>query len=178
MTFSPSTRTLSGTPPRGISSFSIRIKARDSKYNLVYDDFVIKINNKPNLNTKLIDQKWNEAKASSYVFSSTAFGDIDKDTLTYTALQSSGSALPAWIKFNPTTLTFSGTPLRGVASYTIRVTAKDPKGLSVYDVIHIQPFRSCRQNYLILPIKALLLMSYLISSFLLLFIFIHYRNGN
>ncbi|NTV75870.1 MAG: hypothetical protein HGA66_16905, partial [Holophaga sp.] len=35
------------------------------------------------------------------------------DTLTYTATQADGSALPTWLTFTAATRTFSGTPLNG-----------------------------------------------------------------
>jgi len=128
MTFTPSSRKLSGTPPRGIKTFTIRITAKDPKGATIYDDFNIKINNKPHVISALPDQKWNEAKPSSYIIPSNAFGDIDGDTLTLSV-----AGLPSWMNYTSSTRTLSGTPPRGIASHTIRVTAKDPQGLTVYD---------------------------------------------
>ncbi|KHN49493.1 putative Ig domain-containing protein, partial [Pectobacterium fontis] len=48
------------------------------------------------------------------------------DTLTLSATQADGTALPAWLTFNPATGTFSGTPGSGdVGNLSIRVTASD-----------------------------------------------------
>ena len=44
--------------------------------------------------------------------------------LTYAALSSDGSALPAWLAFNPTTRTFSGTP-SSTGTVGVRVSATD-----------------------------------------------------
>ncbi|MBN8451452.1 MAG: putative Ig domain-containing protein, partial [Candidatus Accumulibacter sp.] len=53
---------------------------------------------------------------------------------TYTATKSDGTSLPSWLSFNPSTRTFSGTtPDIELTSWTIRVTATDPSGASVYD---------------------------------------------
>ncbi|MGE5641339.1 MAG: putative Ig domain-containing protein, partial [Clostridia bacterium] len=54
-----------------------------------------------------------------------AFSDPDSPLLTLSATQSDGSALPAWLSFDPATRTFSGTPPAGFASLGIRLTASD-----------------------------------------------------
>ncbi|WP_051933539.1 Ig-like domain-containing protein [Massilia sp. BSC265] len=55
-----------------------------------------------------------------------AFTDIDSPVLTYTATLADGSPLPAWLVFDPATLSFSGTPAAGsVGSYTVTVVASD-----------------------------------------------------
>ena len=56
-----------------------------------------------------------------------AFTDPEGDTLTYAATLDDNSAFPAWLTFNSTTRTFSGTPLEPdtPATLTIRVTATD-----------------------------------------------------
>lgn len=66
----------------------------------------------------------------SYVLPTSQFTDADGDTLTYAATLASGAALPAWLSFNPTTRTFSGTPPNGSAStLDLKVTASD--GLAI-----------------------------------------------
>lgn len=133
LTFTPSTRTLSGKPPRGVASFNIRVTAKDPYGLSIYDDMIIKINNKPHIGAYVSDQRWNENTLTNYTISVGFFQDIDGDTLTYSATLADGSPLPTWMTFTPSTRTFSGTASRGVASYTIRIKAADPKGLSVTD---------------------------------------------
>ena len=54
--------------------------------------------------------------------------------LTYSAVLADGSPLPAWLSFNPTTRTLSGTPGPGDArSLQIAVTAVDTQVVSVTD---------------------------------------------
>ncbi|MGI6856336.1 DUF4082 domain-containing protein [Mesorhizobium sp. 1B3] len=67
------------------------------------------------------------------------FTDVDTgDTLTYTAAQSNGSALPAWLTFNGTTRTFSGTPAAGnVGTVAVRVTATDLGSLAASEAFNI-----------------------------------------
>jgi Ca2+-binding RTX toxin-like protein len=55
----------------------------------------------------------------------------------YSAIQSSGAALPSWLSFNASTRSFAGTPPTGAqGNYDIRVTASDGS-LSVSDVFRL-----------------------------------------
>ncbi|OYO30848.1 Ig-like domain-containing protein, partial [Janthinobacterium sp. PC23-8] len=55
-----------------------------------------------------------------------AFTDIDNASLNYTATLANGSALPAWLVFDPATRTFSGTPASDAAgTYSVLVRASD-----------------------------------------------------
>ncbi len=55
-----------------------------------------------------------------------AFADVDSATLTYTATLADGSALPAWLSFDPASRTFSGTPPIGSeATLPVRVSGSD-----------------------------------------------------
>ena len=63
-----------------------------------------------------------------------SFTDANQDVLTYTATLADGSALPAWLSFNATSLTFTGTPISTASgNYTVLVKASDPSGASVSD---------------------------------------------
>jgi len=102
------------------------------------DIAVYKIDQSPNLAPVVANAIPNQAAtediAYAFQFSSTAFSDPDADILTYSAVLSDGSALPDWLTFAPATRTFSGTPLnQDVGSITVRVTADDGNGASVFD---------------------------------------------
>ena len=76
-----------------------------------------------------------------YAIQSSAFTDPDGDTLTYSLSRTDG-ALPAWLKFNATLGTFSGTPTGAdIGSYSLRLTATDPGGLSTFEtfVLNVAP---------------------------------------
>lgn len=61
----------------------------------------------------------------NYTFPDTTFIDDDgNNTLTYTATLSDGNPLPAWLNFDSTTRTFSGTP-QSIETIIIKVIAKD-----------------------------------------------------
>ena len=79
-------------------------------------------------------QEQTVAKGSLLDFSvpSTLFSDSDSgDSLTFSALQANGSALPSWLAFDPATLTFNGSPTNADAgTYALKVVATDQGGLS------------------------------------------------
>ena len=61
---------------------------------------------------------------------STFIDDDGNNTLTYSAALSNGSALPAWLSFNPASRTFSGTP-NSAGAINAAVTATDTAGARV-----------------------------------------------
>ena len=87
-------------------------------------------NDGPTVAAALADQTATEDAAFSYQIPAGSFDDLDaSDTLAYTAALADGSALPAWLSFDPATRTFSGTPENGdVGALDVRVTATDPHG--------------------------------------------------
>ena len=56
--------------------------------------------------------------------------------MTYAATAIDGSALPAWLTFNPTTRTFSGTPT-STGTVGVRVSATDVGGLTASETFNI-----------------------------------------
>ncbi|MGL4637889.1 MAG: Ig-like domain-containing protein [Beijerinckiaceae bacterium] len=86
---------------------------------------VTAVNDAPTLLATIPDQTVLEDQAVNYVVPVGTFGDIDS-SLTWSATLADGSALPAWLTFNTTTRTFTGTPpanFNGVLD--IRVIAGD-----------------------------------------------------
>ncbi|WP_169336219.1 Ig-like domain-containing protein [Pontibacter roseus] len=76
--------------------------------------------------------------AFSFTFAANTFSDPDSDPLTYTASLAGGGQLPAWLSFNGTTRTFSGTPPTGSpASLSIALAANDGKGGNATDNFNI-----------------------------------------
>jgi hypothetical protein len=59
------------------------------------------------------------------------FSDPQGQTLTYTATQANGQALPGWLSFNAATDSFSGTAPITAQTLGLKVTATDSSGLSV-----------------------------------------------
>ena len=135
LTFTPATRTFSGTPGAGdFADLSIRVTATDPGGLSAHDDFLLAVNGKPVTTNAISNQNATASLAYSFQFASNTFSDPDGDSLTYSAALSSGSSLPTWLTFTPATRTFSGTPAHSDGgTITVRVTATDPGGLSVHD---------------------------------------------
>ncbi|CAN7492838.1 M10 family metallopeptidase C-terminal domain-containing protein [Pseudomonas sp. GL-B-26] len=92
------------------------------------------VNHAPVVATALLDQNATENTPFSYTVPATSFTDPDNDSLSYTATLADGSALPAWLSFNATSLTFTGTPTSTASgNYNVLVKATDPSGASVSD---------------------------------------------
>ncbi|WLG42270.1 glycosyl hydrolase family 28-related protein [Pseudomonas sp. FP1740] len=91
-------------------------------------------NHAPVLAAPLLDQNATENAPFTYVVPATSFTDADNDSLSYTATLADGSALPAWLSFNATNLTFTGTPTSTASgNYDVLVKATDPAGASASD---------------------------------------------
>ena len=94
-------------------------------------------NDAPTVQVALTSQSAREKQAFSYTVPLATFSDVDNaDVLSYSALAlaSGGTtqALPAWLSFNASTRTFSGTPgSSDGGSFEFVVTATDKAGASV-----------------------------------------------
>ncbi|WP_040261690.1 putative Ig domain-containing protein [Pseudomonas massiliensis] len=103
--------------------------------NFVFASETPPVNHAPVVTDPLLDSTATENTPYSYTLSRSAFTDADNEALTYTATLQDGSPLPAWLTFDPSTLTFSGVPDDLAAgTYNFLVTATDPRGASASDV--------------------------------------------
>ncbi len=129
LSFDASTRTFSGTPgDLDAGTLSVKVTASDG-INSVSDtfDIVVSTDRSPPTVANMIPDRTAEARtAFSFQFAANTFSDADGDTLTYTATQDDGSALPSWLSFTAATRTFAGTPARSdVGTLSVKVTAGD-----------------------------------------------------
>ncbi|NEH77018.1 DUF4082 domain-containing protein [Rhizobium ruizarguesonis] len=94
-------------------------------------------NDAPVLAVQTATQNAAVGSAFSYVLPTTTFTDVDSgETLAYAATAADGTALPAWLSFNASTRTFSGTPTAG-GTYGVKVTATDLGGLAANESFNI-----------------------------------------
>ena len=138
LNYDSATRTFSGNTPTstGADTITIQYTATDSAGLSVTDTFVITLvaagsNVAPTVANPIADQTAVRQEAFSFTFAANTFADANGDALTYTHAKVVGTA--AWLSFNATTRTFSGTPGSFAGNVTIRVTATDPAGLSVFE---------------------------------------------
>ncbi|ANL88510.1 DUF4082 domain-containing protein [Rhizobium phaseoli] len=94
-------------------------------------------NDAPVLAVQTATQNATLGSAFSFTVPTTTFSDVDSgETLTYAATAADGTALPAWLSFNASTRTFSGTPT-AAGNYGVKVTATDLGGLSANETFNI-----------------------------------------
>ncbi|MBT9514368.1 MAG: putative Ig domain-containing protein [Acidovorax sp.] len=143
LSFDSVTRSFSGTPLNAhVGAVSIDVIASDGNGGSVTDTFTITvgdINDNPTVANSIPNQNASEDTALNFAFAANTFADMDVgDTLTYSAQLAGGGSLPAWLSFDSTTRTFSGTPLNAhVGTQSIQVTANDGHGGTVTDTFDI-----------------------------------------
>ncbi len=130
LAFDAATRSFSGTPDAGdVGGFQFLLWGTDD-YGLGTGEYVsLEVggpNRAPVLLTPLPDRTVTHGGAFSFTLPADAFGDPDAgDALSFGATLADGSALPAWLAFDPATLGFSGTA-GDPGTVHVRVTASDP----------------------------------------------------
>jgi Ca2+-binding RTX toxin-like protein len=139
LTFDAAARTFGGTPLNSdVGTLALSVTATDQNSLSALTGFTLAIqnvNDAPTVANPIIDQSTQPGAAFAFTVPTTTFADIDPaDQLTYSATLANGSALPAWLSFDSTTLAFSGTPGAGDGGVvTIKVTAIDTESLSASD---------------------------------------------
>jgi putative Ig domain-containing protein/calpain family cysteine protease len=132
LSFNATTGTFAGTVPNTAAGLSIKVTATDLGGASSSETFsVVTPAAAPVLSAQTANQTWKTGQAVSFSLAASTFTDPQKEALTYTASQANGTALPAWLKFNGTTDTFSGTAPATPTSLGLKVTATDTSGLSV-----------------------------------------------
>ena len=129
----------SGTPDNDdVGRLTIRVSARDGAGETAVDEFVIdvtNVNDAPVLAAPLSDTEAAEDASFVYRIPAATFADVDADdAVRYVAALDQGGALPAWLAFDESTGTFSGTPGNDdVGSLAVRVMAIDASGATAED---------------------------------------------
>ena len=137
LSFNATTHTLSGTPANGdVGALNLKVTATDAGGLSASQTFglsIANVNDAPVVADSIGNQNAMQGQTFNLVLPASLFSDPDGDNLTFTVLQTNGSALPAWLSFNAVTRTLSGTPAAGdVGILGLKVVATDPGGLSVY----------------------------------------------
>jgi hypothetical protein len=132
LSFNVSTRTFTGTPTYNDGGkYFIVVKAVDDDLKYAIEEFELTVlgNNPPSVAHEIGDKIAKVGKAFNLTFAANTFTDADNHAMTYTANGNEGKPLPAWLSFNASTRTFSGTPaLADVKMDTVFVTANDGFG--------------------------------------------------
>ena len=129
--FDAETGIFSGMPTfTDLGLLSIHVTATDKHGASILAPFDIRVqdpNVSPKMDHPIIDQVILEDVPFSFQFASNTFSDANLgDTLTFTATQVDGSALPTWLSFDTAIHTFLGTPLNDdVGVVSVKVIASD-----------------------------------------------------
>jgi hypothetical protein len=132
LSFNATTGTFTGTVPNTATGLSIKLTATDLGGASSSETFsVLTPASAPTVTAATAAQSWTTGQAVNFALASNTFSDPQHETLTYSATQANGAALPTWLRFNGTTDTFSGTAPAAATSLSLKVTATDSSGLSV-----------------------------------------------
>jgi Ca2+-binding RTX toxin-like protein len=140
--FDPATGTFTGTPGNAdVGTLALTVTATDTGNLAASTGFALLVqntNDAPTVAAPLADLTASEDAPFTFTVPSNTFTDEDQvhgDVLTYSATLADGSPLPAWLRFNPSSRTLSGTPGAGDAGILqIAVTATDTEVLSATDM--------------------------------------------
>ncbi len=102
------------------------------------------LNHAPTVANVIIDTTIPANDLFNFAVPTNTFIDPDVgDKLTYKATLDNGNPLPAWLKFDSTTQTFSGTPtISDVGKTSVKVTTSDLQNLSTSDIFDINVVKS------------------------------------
>jgi VCBS repeat-containing protein len=137
--FYAASRTFAGTPgDEAVGTVELLVTATDPAGQAASATFslsVANVNDAPRISAPIADQVARAGAGFNLTIPGDAFTDPDPaDVLSFSASRDDGSALPAWLAFDPATRTFAGTPASADAgSIEIAVTATDLVGESASD---------------------------------------------
>ncbi len=143
--FDAGTRRFTGTPgPGDVASLQVKIVASDGleEASDIFDITVSLGNQAPTLTNPIVDRLASvNGTLLSFTLPANTFTDVDgAATLTWSATLDGGGALPAWLKFDAITHSFTGTQPTGPEAgmtYNVKVTVSDGS-FSVSDIFDLR----------------------------------------
>jgi hypothetical protein len=139
LSFNASTETFTGTVPVGTAGLSIKVSATDTYGLSTSETFAVATPapSAPVVTAQTAAQTWTVGQTVNFAVAANTFADPQGEPLTYSASQSNGTALPAWLKFNATTDTFTGTAPTAATSLTLEVTATNAGSVSTSEAFGV-----------------------------------------
>jgi hypothetical protein len=137
LSFNAATETFSGTAPVNAAPLAITVTATDSAGLSASESFTLGLATAPILVSQTANQSETAGKSFAFSLAASSFSDPNGASLSYTATQSDGSALPSWLKFNAVSHSFSGTAPSAASSVAVTVTATDSLGLSAAETFSV-----------------------------------------
>ena len=136
--FGTGTGTFTSTGSGVVGAVDVKITATDSTGELSTDVFTL-VATDPSLTVTSPNVNHTVGVHTPFVLDvSNTFTDTTPDAITLSATQVNGTALPAWLKFNPTTGLFTGTPLDAdIAAFDVKVTGTTPDQAAEIDIFSL-----------------------------------------
>jgi hypothetical protein len=91
----------------------------------------------PTVTAQTPNQTWTQGEAVDLTLAANTFTDPQQEALIYSGTLASGAALPAWLHFNASTESFTGSVPSGASGLDIEVTATDTSGLSASETFAV-----------------------------------------
>ena len=145
--FDAATGSFSGTPANGdVGALSVQVTATDmagAAASTMLNIGVANVNDAPVATVAGMSASATQDSAFTFAMPANVFSDVDSGdvlTLSASALDVNGNpvALPAWLKFDAATGSFSGTPANGdVGALSVQVTATDMAGATAFTMLNI-----------------------------------------
>ena len=137
--FNASTGTFTGTVPKTAAGLSIKVTATDAGGASTSEKFSVltPAPGAPQVTDPTPAQTWTRGQTVDFTLASDTFTDPQGEKLTYSAKLANGSTLPAWLHFNASTETFTGTVPNTAAGLSIKVTATDAGGASTSETFSV-----------------------------------------
>jgi hypothetical protein len=132
LAFNAATGTFTGAVPLNAAGMTIKVIATDTYGLSASETFAVTtpVASAPTVSAQTASQSWKTGQAVNLALASNTFTDPQGETLIYTATQANGAALPAWLKFNGATDTFTGTAPSAATTLSLKVTATNSGGVS------------------------------------------------
>ncbi len=142
LSYDPTTRTMSGTPPAGSSTVAVNVMISDGSGGFASDSFNLSIgsvgqNLPPTIQSEVFNQTVSIGQLFSYTIPANAYFDPEGQPLTLSLV-----GQPAWLSFDPATRTMSGTPPVGFTQAALSIAVSDGVNPPVLDGLIIT-----RQGY-------------------------------
>jgi len=132
--FSADSFSFSGTAPVTAQTLSLLVTATDTSGLSTSETITATIaGSAPGLENAIANQSWRENSAVDFVLPSRVFADPQGETMSFAATTSTGAALPSWLHFSASTMSFTGTAPATAENLLIKLTAKDASGYSTSD---------------------------------------------
>ena len=145
LTFNPATETFTGTAPGSPQTLGIKVTATDTSGLSASESFSATVQSigpvtRPGIavTDPTSSQTWTDGQSVDFVLPGDTFTDALGLKMSFAAYELSGPNVTSWLRFNPSTETFFGTPpftLRGTVQ--LAVIASDAQRMMAVDIFDV-----------------------------------------